>query len=116
MEYDEQHSAVTYHSDKSTGPTAGRETTDALEFLARLTSHIPNMGQVLQRYYGWCSSRQRRMRREAAEDYEENALVTVEPKPEAIRDAKRRWAATTRASAYDRADIPRRLPLRGLLG
>jgi hypothetical protein len=42
MEYDEQHSAVTYHSDKPTGPTAGSETTDALEFLARLTSHIPN--------------------------------------------------------------------------
>jgi hypothetical protein len=41
MEYDEQQSAVTYHSDKPTGPTAGSETTDALEFLARLTSHIP---------------------------------------------------------------------------
>ena len=48
MEYDEQQSAVTYHSDKPTGPTAGSETTDALEFLARLISHIPNKGQVLQ--------------------------------------------------------------------
>ena len=50
MEYDEQQSAVTYRSDKATGPTAGSETTDALEFLAKLTSHIPNKGQVLQRY------------------------------------------------------------------
>ena len=42
MEYHQQDSAVTYHSDKPTGPTAGSETTDALEFLARLTSHIPD--------------------------------------------------------------------------
>jgi hypothetical protein len=41
-------SAVTYHSYKHTGPTAGSETTDAMEFLARLTSHIPDNGQVLQ--------------------------------------------------------------------
>jgi hypothetical protein len=81
MEYDDEQSAVTYHSDKPTGPTADSETTDALEFLARLTSHIPNKGQVLQRYYGWYSSRQRGMRRQNAEqnyDYEGPPLVTVE--------------------------------------
>jgi hypothetical protein len=44
MEYDERHSAVTYHSDKPTGPTAGSETVDALEFLARVVSHIPQQG------------------------------------------------------------------------
>jgi len=79
----------------NTGPTAGSETTDALEFLARLTSHIPNKGQVLQRYYGWYSSRQRGKRRmvaEAGEDHQEQQLVTVEPEPEALREAKRRWA------------------------
>ena len=37
MEYDAGQSAVTYHSDKPAGPTAGSETTDALEFLAKLT-------------------------------------------------------------------------------
>jgi hypothetical protein len=42
-------STVTYHSDKGSGPTAGAETMDALEFLARVVSHIPNKGQVLQR-------------------------------------------------------------------
>ena len=95
MEYDEQHGAVTYHSDKPSGPTAGSETSDALEFLARLTSHIPDKNQVLQRYYGHYSSRVRAMRRKAAEkneDYEEHPLVTVEPEPEAVREAKRRWA------------------------
>ncbi len=46
MEYSQEDSAVTYHSDKPTGPTAGSETTDALEFLARLTSHIPKCCSV----------------------------------------------------------------------
>lgn len=99
MEYDERQSAVTYHSDKPTGPTAGSETTDAVEFLARLTSHIPNKGQVLQRYYGFYSSRQRGRRRKAAEadaDYEEHPLVTVDPEPEAVRQARHRWAELLR--------------------
>lgn len=72
---------------------ARSETTDALEFLSRLTSHIPNKGQVLQRYYGWQSSRQRGNHRKAAEseeDYEKHPLVTVEPELEALREARRR--------------------------
>jgi hypothetical protein len=35
---------ITYRSDKTEGPTAGRETLDALEFLARLVTHIPDPG------------------------------------------------------------------------
>ena len=96
MEYDEQQSAVTYHSDKPIGPTAGSETTDALEFLARLTSHIPDKGQVLQRYYGFYSSRQRGTRRKATEGNEEQPLEIVEPEPEVLREAKRRWAELLR--------------------
>jgi hypothetical protein len=96
MEYDQRDSAVTYHSDKPTGPTAGSETTDALEFLARLTSHIPNKGQVLQRYYGWYSSRQRGKRRSAADHDEEQPIVTADPEPDAVREAKRRWAELLR--------------------
>ncbi len=38
---------ITYRSDKTEGPTAGSETVDALEFLARLVAHIPDPGQVL---------------------------------------------------------------------
>jgi len=92
MEYDDEQSAVTYHSDKPTGPTAGSETTDALEFLARLTSHIPDKGQVLQRYYGFYSSRQRAKRRKANGDAVGEPLEMVDPEPEALRKAKRRWA------------------------
>jgi hypothetical protein len=96
MVYDEQASVVTYRSDKPTGPTAGSETTDALEFLARVTSHIPNKGQVLQRYYGWYSSRQRGKRRRAAGEDVARPLVMVDPEPEALRAAKRRWAELLR--------------------
>ncbi|MCH7684354.1 MAG: transposase, partial [Gemmatimonadetes bacterium] len=38
---------------------------DVLEFLARVVSHIPNKGQVLQRYYGWYANRTRGIRRRA---------------------------------------------------
>ena len=37
--------AVTYRSAKSEGPTAGTETVDPLEFLARVLVHIPDNGQ-----------------------------------------------------------------------
>jgi hypothetical protein len=61
-----------------------------------VTSHIPNKGQVLQRYYGWYSSRQRGSRRKAAAVEAARPLVTVDPEPEAVRDAKRRWAELLR--------------------
>ena len=35
---------------------------DALEFLARVVSHIPTKGQLLQRYYGWYANRTRGIR------------------------------------------------------
>ena len=44
---------VTDRSDKSEGPTAGTETADPVEFLARVLVHIPDKGQVTTRYYGW---------------------------------------------------------------
>jgi hypothetical protein len=96
MEYDAAQSAVTYHSDKPTGPTAGSETTDALEFLAKLTSHIPNKGQVLQRYYGHYASRVRGERRKAGNDDETITPVMVDPEPDTLRNAKRRWAELLR--------------------
>ena len=42
MEYWSDDATLTYHSEKPTGPTAGSETVDVLEFLARVVSHIPN--------------------------------------------------------------------------
>ncbi len=59
LDYDRQANRVTYRSDKVEGPTAGGETLDPLEFLARLTTHIPDKGQVMTRYYGWYGNRSR---------------------------------------------------------
>ena len=59
MTYDADASQVTYRSDKADGPTAGLATVDPLDFLARLVTHIPDPGQVMQRYYGWYASRTR---------------------------------------------------------
>jgi len=33
---------------------AEQETMDYLEFIARVTSHIPDKGKVMVRYYGLC--------------------------------------------------------------
>jgi len=96
MEYNEQNASVTYHSDKPTGPTAGSETTDALEILARLTSHIPNNVQVLQRYYGHYASRLRGMGRKAADGDDEQSLVMGDPVPEAVRETRCRSAELLR--------------------
>ena len=59
MTYDAEVEQVTYRSDKAEGPTAGTATVDPLEFLARLVTHIPEPGQVMQRYYGRYASRTR---------------------------------------------------------
>jgi hypothetical protein len=53
MTYDPAIEQVTYRSDKAERPTAGTATMDPLEFLARVVNHIPDPGQVMQRYYGW---------------------------------------------------------------
>ena len=47
LTYGADSGTVTYQSDKASGPTAGAETVDALEFLARVVSHIPTKGQAL---------------------------------------------------------------------
>ena len=67
MAYDADAGSVTYSSDKPSGPTAGCHTFDALDFVALVAAQIPDKGQVLQRYYGYYSSRARGMRRKAAQ-------------------------------------------------
>ncbi len=47
LEYDRESGTVSYTSDKREGPTAGRHTFEAVEFIARLVAHIPDKGQVM---------------------------------------------------------------------
>ena len=98
LAYRAETGTVTYQSDKGSGPTAGAETVDALEFLARVVSHIPNKGQVLQRYYGWYANRTRGIRRKGGphEQPPVVAVVEAEAVPPALAQARRRWAELLR--------------------
>jgi hypothetical protein len=92
LSYD-QGAAVRYRSDKSDGPTAGTETVDPLEFLARVTAHIPDKHQVLTRYYGWYANRVRGRRRAETD----TGIPVIAPRERVpLREAQRRWAELLR--------------------
>ncbi|MBX9856620.1 MAG: transposase [Gemmatimonadaceae bacterium] len=93
LTYDRGATAVTYRSDKSEGPTAGPETVDPLEFLARVLVHIPDKGQVTTRYYGWYANRPRGMRGTAAPAAADGPPAIVPAPRLAPSEATRRWAA-----------------------
>ena len=103
MEYDAEAGTVTYFSDKPSGPTAGSHTFDALDFVALVAAQIPDKGQVLQRYYGYYSSRARGMRRKATDAAEALALAggpadvaVAQPADVSMSAACRRWAELLR--------------------
>ena len=79
LTYDASAKQVTYRSDKFDGPTAGTEIADALEFLARVLTHIPDKGQVTTRYHGWYATRPRGIRRQAAAHDASTAVPIVPP-------------------------------------
>ena len=98
LTYDRAAKEVTYRSDQSDGPTAGTETGDPLEFLARVQVHIPDTGHVTTRDYGWYANRPRGMREKVA--------------PE----ASRRWAYALRqpcSSRFSRSTRSRVPPATG---
>jgi hypothetical protein len=94
LTYDAAAQAVAYRSDKTEGPTAGSETVEPLEFLARVLCHIPDKGQVTTRYSGWYANRPRGARRREAERAAgvSVAVVVAPAVPLALREARRRWA------------------------
>ena len=92
LTYDRTAKAVTYRSDQSEGPTAGTETADPLEFLARALCHIPDKGHVTTRYYGWYANRPRGMRQKAAPTGADGPPAIVPARPLAPTEASRRWA------------------------
>jgi hypothetical protein len=78
---------VTYHTDKD-------ELThefSPLEFLARLTPHIPNKWESTVRYYGHYSHRARGARRKRI--LAETPATILEPPPEQKKKASQSWAA-----------------------
>ncbi len=93
LTYDRSAKVVTYRSDKSEGPTAGTDTVDPLEFLARVLVHIPDKGQVTRRYYGWYANRPRGMREKAVPAATDGPSAIVPAPRLAPTKATRRWAA-----------------------
>ena len=71
---------------------------DPLEFLARLVTHIPEPGQVMQRYYGWYASRTLGLRRRQGREPSgtEASVVIGEPADWSLRAARFRWAELLR--------------------
>lgn len=63
---------------------------DPLEFLARLSAHIPNSYESVTRYYGWysCRARGERKKRES-----QRQAPTTEPLPERPSPPSSSWAA-----------------------
>ena len=96
LAYDGPGAPVHYRSDKRDGPTAGTETVDPLEFLARLVTHIPNKHQVMTRYYGWYANRPRGTWRKATPDAGVAPITVAEPEALPLREARRRWAELLR--------------------
>lgn len=98
LAYDAEAEAVTSRSDQPDGPTAGTETVDPLDFLARVVTHMPNPGQVMPRYDGWYASRTRGARRRQA--LAGAAPAAAGPVVDAVgwspRAAAGRWAALLR--------------------
>ena len=66
-----------------------RESFMALDWLARLVTHIPNKGEQLVRYYGYYSNKSRGMRKKTDTDVEMPALVESDISKKAFR---RNWA------------------------
>jgi len=65
------------------------KTFDALDWLAQLTTHIPNKGEQMIRYYGFYSNKSRGLRKNAGIDDEVPALIDSDVSPKAFR---KNWA------------------------
>lgn len=65
------------------------KTFDALDWLAQLTTHIPNRGEQMVRYYGYYSNKSRGLRKKAGTDDTVPALIESEVSPKEFRQ---NWA------------------------
>jgi hypothetical protein len=73
--FDETGGKVRYQSDKQ---GLKEETMDYLEFIARVTSHIPDKGQVMVRYYGLYSNAHRGKIHKAGADPSHRPIIEEE--------------------------------------
>ena len=97
LKWDAERGEVTYQArhKRSQGPTGGLERWDVLEFLARVTDHIPEAGQQLIRNWGYYSnaSRAKRLREAGLESSHPHRLDQKDdPDSEGQRKRRLSWA------------------------
>lgn len=69
------------------------ETFTALDWLARLVTHIPGKGEQMVRYYGYCSNKSRGMRKKKENDDENANSEPVSVKSDVSRkNFRKNWA------------------------
>ena len=66
-----------------------RKVFTALDWLARLTTHIPGRYEQTVRYYGWYSNKSRGMRKQAGTD---ETIPAVMPNDMSSKDSRKNWA------------------------
>ncbi|GAB6147195.1 transposase [Desulfocicer niacini] len=66
-----------------------RKVFTALDWLARLTTHIPGSYEQIVRYYGWYSNKSRGMRKKAGLD---DTIPAVMPKDMSTKESRQNWA------------------------
>ena len=64
-------------------------TFDALEWLAAMCSHVPNKGEQMVRYYGYCSNVSRGNRKKQNED---KRIPSVLESDESSKEHRKNWA------------------------
>ena len=89
LSFEEKEGKVGYRYDQG---AREQETMDYLEFIARVTSHIPDKGKVMVRYYGLYANAHRGKVRKAS--LEAFPLRMIEEEPQRI--PSKGWAATIR--------------------
>jgi hypothetical protein len=95
IQYSAREGSVIYRTKMVKGPNRNFQIYDPLTFLAAATSHIPDRGEHLVRYYSWYSSVQRGKRRKLG--LEEPAEVTpIEEDGPSGKAARRSWARLIR--------------------
>jgi hypothetical protein len=65
------------------------KTFDALDWLAQLSTHIPNRGEQMVRYYGYYSNKSRGLRKKAHTDDDVPALIESEA---SSKEFRKNWA------------------------
>ncbi|MBU0973493.1 MAG: transposase, partial [Proteobacteria bacterium] len=66
-----------------------RKVFNALDWLARLVTHIPGRYEQTVRYYGWYSNKSRGMRKKADQG---DAIPAVLPNPLSAKEFRQNWA------------------------